>query len=180
MAGANFQSAVDPDGMACSNTVSGPAGAGQATHHLGPLQSMQRDNLEADFLDYARGKVLAPAIILGVLSGICIGLLLLALAFDAWFVLSGTAGRAAQARGDSMEMAVAVRILWSVLMLAANAVILAGAMRMKDLRNPGLARGACILALIPCLGPCFVLGIPFGIWGLVALADANVRAAFES
>ena len=79
-----------------------------------------------------------------------------------------------------MEMAVAVRILWSVLMLAANAVILAGAMRMKDLRNPGLARGACILALIPCLGPCFVLGIPFGIWGLVALADANVRAAFES
>ena len=140
---------------------------------------MSRDNLEADSLDYARGKVLAPAITLGVLSGICIGLLLLALVFDVWFVLSGTAGRAAQAGDDSVETAVVVRILWSFLMVAANAVILAGAIRMKDLRNPGLARGACILAVIPCLGPCFVLGIPFGIWGLVALSDANVRAAFE-
>ena len=128
----------------------------------------------------ARARVSGPAITLSVLSGICIGLLLLALAFDAWYVLSGTAGRMARAReGDFLETAIAVRILWSILMVAANAVILAGSLRMKDLRSRGLARAACVLALIPCLGPCFVVGIPFGVWGLVVLNDPQVWSSFE-
>jgi len=65
-------------------------------------------------------------------------------------------------------------------MVVANAVIMAGALQMKQLRNRGFAQCACVLALIPCLGPCFVLGIPFGIWGLVTLNDPQVRGAFRS
>ena len=36
----------------------------------------------------------------------------------------------------------------------------------------------CILALIPTLGPCYFLGIPFGIWGLFVLRRPDVRNSF--
>jgi hypothetical protein len=36
----------------------------------------------------------------------------------------------------------------------------------------------CILALVPMLGPCYFLAIPFGIWGLVLLRRADVRNSF--
>jgi hypothetical protein len=35
------------------------------------------------------------------------------------------------------------------------------------------------MALIPCLGPCYILGIPAGIWALVVLARPEVREAFD-
>jgi hypothetical protein len=136
--------------------------------------------METDSVNYAQGKVSVPAMTLAVLSGISIGLLLLGLAFDVWYVFSGTARKMAEVRGDSHESVVAVRMVWAVAMLIANAVIMAGAIGMKQLRNRGLAQVACVLSLIPCLGPCFVLGIPFGIWGLVALNDPQVREAFRS
>jgi len=136
--------------------------------------------METDSVDYAQGKVSVPAITLAVLSGISIGLLLLGLAFDVWYVFSGTARKMAELRGDSHELVVAVRMVWAVAMLVANAVIMAGAIGMKQLRNRGFAQVAYVLSLIPCLGPCFVLGIPFGIWGLVALNDPQVREAFRS
>ena len=136
--------------------------------------------METDSVNYAQGKVSVPAMTLAVLSGISIGLLLLGLAFDVWYVFSGTARKMAEVRGDSHESVVAVRMVWAVAMLIANAVIMAGAIGMKQLRNRGFAQVACVLSLIPCLGPCFVLGIPFGIWGLVALNDPQVREAFRS
>ena len=37
-----------------------------------------------------------------------------------------------------------------------------------------------ILMCIPCVTPCIALGIPFGIWGLVALNRFGVKEAFES
>ena len=33
---------------------------------------------------------------------------------------------------------------------------------------------------VPCLTPCVVLGIPFGIWGLITLGQTDVRQAFKS
>ena len=39
---------------------------------------------------------------------------------------------------------------------------------------------ASILAVIPCLSPCFILGIPFGIWALVVINQADVKEAFHS
>lgn len=57
-------------------------------------------------------------------------------------------------------------------------VVLAGAIKMKRLQNHGLAMTACILSMIPC-NCCFLLGIPFGIWGLVVLNKPAVRDAFS-
>ena len=35
---------------------------------------------------------------------------------------------------------------------------------MRNLKNYGQARAAAVVAMIPLLGPCCLLGIPFGIW----------------
>jgi hypothetical protein len=37
-----------------------------------------------------------------------------------------------------------------------------------------------IVAMVPCLGPCCIVGIPIGIWALVVLMKPEVKAAFTS
>ena len=59
-------------------------------------------------------------------------------------------------------------------------LVFLGAGRMRQLRSYGLAMAAAIIACIPCVGPCLVLSVPFGIWSVVVLSDGAVRAAFES
>lgn len=44
----------------------------------------------------------------------------------------------------------------------------------------GMARFGSILAVIPCLSPYCLLGIPFGLWSLVVLSDPDIAAGFES
>jgi hypothetical protein len=47
-------------------------------------------------------------------------------------------------------------------------------------KNYALCISASILALVPCLGsPCFVIGIPFGIWALILLLREDVRYGFR-
>ena len=38
---------------------------------------------------------------------------------------------------------------------------------------------ASILAMIPCLSPCCLIGLPIGIWALVILMKPEVKAAFK-
>jgi GYF domain 2 len=59
------------------------------------------------------------------------------------------------------------------------AVVLFGAIKMKRLENHGLAMAASILAMIPCLSPCCLLGLPIGIWALVVLLKPEVKSAFH-
>jgi hypothetical protein len=58
-------------------------------------------------------------------------------------------------------------------------LIIAGAMRMLKRKNYSLAKTAAILAIIPCVSPCCLLGIPLGIRALVALNKPEVKASFE-
>jgi hypothetical protein len=62
--------------------------------------------------------------------------------------------------------------------MVADAVVLIGAVRMRSLRGYGFAMVAAVLALIPGISPCCLLGLPFGIWAIVVLSDASVKAAF--
>jgi len=39
---------------------------------------------------------------------------------------------------------------------------------------------ASILAMVPCISPCCLLGIPIGIWALVVLMKPEVQQAFVS
>ena len=38
---------------------------------------------------------------------------------------------------------------------------------------------AAIVAMIPRISPCCLLGLPFGIWALVVLSNGTVKAAFR-
>lgn len=102
------------------------------------------------------------------------------LAFSAWMLVSGVAEEMRQPPGMSKEAQIVIRMTWNVMMEVANVIILIGALQMRRLRSPSLSRMSCILAVIPCLGPCFLLGIPFGIWGLVVLNDPQVQRAFNA
>jgi hypothetical protein len=59
------------------------------------------------------------------------------------------------------------------------AFIIYAALKMKELTQYGLAMAASILAMIPCISPCCLIGLPIGIWCLVVLTRPEVKAAFH-
>jgi hypothetical protein len=70
-------------------------------------------------------------------------------------------------------------VVATILTLAVGGLIIFGAMKMMALENYGLAMAAAIVAMIPCLSPCCCLGLPAGIWAIVVLSNAEVKAAFR-
>ncbi len=71
-----------------------------------------------------------------------------------------------------------VGILAGLVGLVIYGVVLFGAIKMNALQSYGLAMAAAIMAMLPC-GCCCLIGLPVGIWALVVLLDANVKAAFR-
>ena len=69
-------------------------------------------------------------------------------------------------------------IIINLALLAVHAFTIYGAHRMLNLRAIWLARAAMIVCLVPYFTPLFLLGIPFGIWGLVVLFRPSVTAEF--
>jgi hypothetical protein len=58
-------------------------------------------------------------------------------------------------------------------------VIIYGAVQMMSGKSYKLAKTSAILAIIPFISCCFVIGIPFGIWALIVLNKPEVRAFFS-
>jgi hypothetical protein len=71
-----------------------------------------------------------------------------------------------------------VGILFALIQLGVSGFVIWAALQMKELRNWTMAVTASILAMIPCIGPCCLIGIPIGIWSLVVLMKPEVKAAF--
>jgi len=67
----------------------------------------------------------------------------------------------------------------NVLALVMAVVVFFGASKMMKLESYGLALAASIIAMIPCISPCCLMGLPIGIWSLVVLLDKDVKAAFH-
>jgi hypothetical protein len=65
----------------------------------------------------------------------------------------------------------------SLALAALNGFVLFGAIKMLRLQSRGLATAACIVAMLPC-SCCCLLGLPFGIWGLVVLNKPDVKSHF--
>ena len=66
-------------------------------------------------------------------------------------------------------------VLWPLI----NVAIALGAISMIRLTSYRSAMVAAILSVIPICSPCFVLGIPFGIWAIVVLNRPEVRRRFK-
>jgi hypothetical protein len=63
--------------------------------------------------------------------------------------------------------------------LVLNLITLLGAVQMLRLRTYWVAVLGSILALNPLNCPCCILQAPFGLWALIVLMNADVRAAFR-
>jgi hypothetical protein len=64
-----------------------------------------------------------------------------------------------------------VQVVWSL-------IVFFGGVQMKGLKSRGYVFFSCIWAMLPC-NLCCLLGLPFGIWGLVVVNDPVVRRGFE-
>lgn len=67
----------------------------------------------------------------------------------------------------------------AVLGFIAAGLILFGALKMRKLESYGWAMTASILAIIPCVSPCCLIGLPIGIWALVVLSKPEVKSQFH-
>jgi hypothetical protein len=121
-----------------------------------------------------------PAIALLVVSLIAIVIGMLGLAMDAFLLMSGAVERLeAMNDGPISEYAqITVRTIWGIILLIAAIFVLYGSLKMKQLTNYRTAMAAAVVAMIPLVGPCCFLGIPFGIWAMIVLLKPHVRDAF--
>jgi hypothetical protein len=72
-----------------------------------------------------------------------------------------------------------IGIISVLVALAMSLLILLGARKMQALRSYEFAFIAAILAMIPCLTPCCLIGLPFGIWALMVLRRKEVKSQFK-
>ena len=71
-----------------------------------------------------------------------------------------------------------IGVVSGILGFIASGLILFGALKMQKLRSYGWAMTASILAILPCVSPCCLVGLPIGIWALVILSKPEVKAQF--
>ena len=92
----------------------------------------------------------------------------------------GGLGQKQLANGETIEVPAEAILAITLVLMSLNGLVLYGAIQMKSLKSYGLSMTAAILAMIPCVTSiCCVLGIPFGIWAIVALNDPRVKSSFR-
>ena len=102
------------------------------------------------------------------------------------FTLLGTGIDLASANLGPSEEALAsamsgtAAVVFAVVGLLTAAFIVYGSLKMKELESHSLSVAAAVVALIPCVSPCCLLGLPVGIWSLVLLVKPEIKAAFRS
>ena len=67
-----------------------------------------------------------------------------------------------------------------IVMFLLQSVLVYGAIGMIRQKGYSAAFTAAIIAVIPICSPCFVLGIPFGIWAIVLLLKPEVRESLSA
>ena len=67
----------------------------------------------------------------------------------------------------------------SVIGLLVAGFLIYASLEMKKLSQWGLAVGASVVAMLPCVSPCCLIGLPVGIWSLVVLTKPEIKAAFH-
>jgi hypothetical protein len=78
-----------------------------------------------------------------------------------------------------MQSQMQIAMVVDAVAIAIGLVMLVGAWQMLQAKSYAFAMFTAILAVIPCISPCLFLGIPFGIWALVVLADEQTKANFS-
>jgi len=122
----------------------------------------------------AQARVSGPAVALMVVAGI--GGVLQAISI----LINVVTMLAEGPRGpDPLLFGGAVNLSSAVVGFGSAFVVIYGALQMKSLQSHGWAMTSAILAMVPCLSPCCLLGLPIGIWALVVILSPEVKSAFR-
>ena len=122
-------------------------------------------------------------------SGPAIGLLITAV-FGGFFAFLGLLGNllgvslGTMMAGSAEEefaqyLSGGIGITSSILGLLVAGFLVYAALEMKKLSQYGLAVAASVVAMVPCVSPCCVIGLPVGIWSLVTLTKPHIKEAFR-
>jgi hypothetical protein len=90
--------------------------------------------------------------------------------------IGGAAQGGANRSGDVVSALSGV--VGAIFALVWYGIVLMGAIQMYRMQTWGLALAGSIMALFPC-SICCILALPFGIWSLVVLCNADVKEAFR-
>ena len=121
------------------------------------------------------------------LKGPAIGLMVTAGLGGLWQILMlllnlTGAGIGAMARGTQgmpSMLSGGIGAVFNVIGLVMAVVVFMGASKMKNAESFGFSMAAAIIAMIPCVSPCCLLGLPLGIWALIVLLKPEVKSAFQ-
>ena len=70
-------------------------------------------------------------------------------------------------------------ILLGVIGILGALFIIFGGVKMLRRENHGLCVAASIVAMVPCVSACCLIGLPIGIWALVILSKPETKAVFH-
>lgn len=138
------------------------------------------DTREPGAREAALRKIAAPALSIAVVAGIDAALCALGLLGN---LLGISATPLVDGGGDERALWLVQGVwgaAWCLTGLGLAGFVLWAALRMRRLESYPLAFTACAISLVPCLSPCCILGVPFGIWGLIVMHDGGVRPHFPS
>jgi len=123
-------------------------------------------------------RVSAPAIALALAAGIGAAFSLIGLAIN---LLGLGVTPLIDAHGDERVawfVSGAWNVVWAIYGMGMSGFLIWASLKMRAMESYALALTACVVSMIPCVGPCCILGLPFGIWGLVVIHDRDVRPHF--
>jgi hypothetical protein len=141
----------------------------ESDRHANPYQSPAAYQSDAG----PGNPLMIPAIVLLVLASVMLALILLSVPGQV-LRMQAIDTTTHEGQGELAGSIVAL-IVWIVM----TAAILWGSVAMLRLRSYRDAFVAAVLSVIPICSPCFVLGIPFGIWAILVLMRPEVRARFQ-
>ena len=70
-------------------------------------------------------------------------------------------------------------IVQDIIGAVVGVIVLMGASKMQKLQSYQFALTASIVAMVPCISPCCLFGLPFGIWALMVLYKPEVKSQFS-
>ena len=125
-------------------------------------------------------KVNGPAIGLFVTAGLGLLGAIAGIAMNLLGVGMGASGMGGGAEAQwAQMMSGTVGIIGNVLGIIVSIVIFLGANKMRKLESYGFSMAASIIAMVPCISPCCLVGLPIGIWAIVVLNKPEVKSQFQ-
>ncbi len=142
------------------------------------------DDEDDDPVGYAIREISASAVGIMVCGWIGVGLCVLRLFFIVFavgFLMPGGPGGfgGGGAAAGPQEWEIALGIVGNIMGIFYGGFAIFAGSQMRKAKNYGLSLTVCIVSLIPGLNPCCILGLIFGIMGLVKLNESRVKKGFQ-